>query len=152
MGNFSVTNTHPLYLSTAVAWKTGPRTETVPAESAFYDWEKDPDPTKDAAKNLISYDKLSLSSDFKNFLLANLDSDYLVSSILNVGTAGEVDEVKLLLEGIRIVNPPDPDRELDILQQVKAFESCLSAGIDVMIIIRLICHKFLRTEVFLILC
>lgn len=131
MGNLSVTNTHPLYVSTAVTWKTGPRTETVPAESAFYDWEKDQDPTKDATKNLISYDKLSLSSDFKNFLLSNLDSDYLLSSVLNIGTS--VDEVKLLLEGIRIVNPPDPDRQHDVLQQLKAFENCVSAGIDVMI-------------------
>ena len=131
MGNFSVTNTHPLYISASVTWKTGPRTETVPAESAFYDWEKDPDPTKDATKNLISYDKLSLSSDFKNFLLSNLDSDYVLSSVLNIGTSE--DEVKLLLEGIRIVNPPDPERQQDVMQQLKAFENCISAGIDVMI-------------------
>lgn len=103
----------------------------VPAEVAFYDWEKDLDPTKETAKSLINYEKLNLSSDFKNFLLSNLDSDYLISSVLHIGNSTEED--KILLEGINIVNPPDLEKEDEILRQVKIFEDCIAAGVDVML-------------------
>jgi hypothetical protein len=125
MGN-SPSSTSPVYISPDVKWKSGSRTSTIPSEISLRDGESS---SGTISSNCIpSYEQLIISSEFKNHLLENLDSDYLVSSVLTVDA---VHEEKILLEGIRILNSPDPGVELDILQQVKTFGECLVAGVEV---------------------
>jgi hypothetical protein len=91
-------------------WKTGNKNGTVPAPPS----------------NLCSYDKLAKSADFKEYLCENLDSDYLVSSIL----ANAVDD-KVLLEGIQFFHGLDAEISEQISKEISNFQSIIAAGIDV---------------------
>ena len=121
MGNSPSIVANPLYVSPNIKWKSGPLTSSVPADLG-------PD------KKAQAYTTLRLSAEFRNFLLVNLDSNHLVSSVLSFGNSPD-DERKSLLAGISIVNPPDSVVEEVILRRAKVFQDCLAAGVDVRCII-----------------
>jgi hypothetical protein len=135
MGNKLASN-HPLYVSPNIKWKSGPRKDSVPAPLPLVEDEskdsKDKKEKLDAnEKRLVpmSYEKMRISPEFKNFFLENLDSDFLVSSVLNLGPEDQQDN--LLLEGIKILNPPEKELEEEIKDQLKQFEKCVYAGVEV---------------------
>ena len=92
-------------------WRSGSKTEPVPSNIG----------------GLTTYEKMMKSSEFKDFLLENLDGNYLISSIL---TANSVDE-NVLLEGISSFNRLDDETRDTMLSGIKSFQTACEAGINV---------------------
>lgn len=108
----------PLYVTENIKWKTGAISESVPAP---FEQSK-----------LTTYEQLGLHSEFKEFLLRHIDSDYLVSSVLV-----SAEDNSVLLEGIEKYKQVDAELISELQQQMENFEQCISAGIDVSIILLL---------------
>ena len=110
MGNIS--NKCSVYSSIPekALWKSGEKTESVPAP----------------LPNNTSYDRLSISSTFKDYLSCHLDLDYLVSAILSDGTDSDV-----FLNGIDAFVKSSSTVEESLMQRISNFELATTAGIDV---------------------
>ena len=91
-------------------WKSGNRSCSIPIPFS----------------NLNSFEKLARSSDFKEWISRNLDSDYLMSSILIDSHASEA-----LLENVEFFKSISPSRQKEILDHINDFELATVAGVDV---------------------
>lgn len=112
MGQASISGIIPA--SKEVKWRSGTKTDAVPAPSA---------------NGVSSFDRLVKSSAFKDFLCQNIDSSHLISSILSAAIQDE----KSLLEGVAIFQGLDSEFRQNILTQVDSFDSVVKAGINVSI-------------------
>ncbi len=111
MGN-SISESDPLHISESIKWKSGAITESVPA-------------TFEHSK-ATTYELLGLSSEFKEYLVRHLDSDYLITSLL-----ASAEDNNLLLQGIEKFKGVEPELADELQQLMENFEQCISAGIDV---------------------
>jgi hypothetical protein len=91
-------------------WKTGFRTTSIPAPFS----------------SLNSFEKLAKSSDFKDWITRNLDSDYLVTSILL-----ETSTTEALEDNIEFFKSLSPAVQDEIMKHINDFELATVAGIDV---------------------
>jgi hypothetical protein len=91
-------------------WKTGFRTASIPAPFS----------------SLNSFEKLAKSSDFKDWITRNLDSDYLVTSILL-----ETSTTEALEDNIEFFRSLSPAIQDEIMKHINDFELATVAGIDV---------------------
>lgn len=96
--------------STQPKWKTGEKGVAIPSPCAGVD----------------TFEKLMKFSDFKDYLSRNLDSDYLISSIL----ADDVDS-GAFVEGIEQFRTLSPTLREAIVNRIANFELMTVAGIDV---------------------
>jgi hypothetical protein len=110
MGN-AVSDSNLLYTEGQLQWKTGSLTDGVPA----------PNVTNEA-----TYENLQGTSDFKEYLMQNIDSDALLASIIS-GT----EDNSVLLKGFDKFHAAD--REIMIANQslLENIHLCSSAGVDV---------------------
>ena len=91
-------------------WKSGNRLSSIPIPFS----------------NLNSFEKLARSSDFKEWISRNLDSDYLVSSILTDSHTSEA-----LLDKVEFYKGISPSRQKEILDHINDFELATVAGVEV---------------------
>jgi hypothetical protein len=85
----------------------------------------DPVPSP-AGSKASTFEKLTSSPDFKNYLLSHLHSSYYVSSLIN---RGEDDTV--LLQGIQQFQNLDPEHRASTMASLKQFQKMSSAGVCV---------------------
>ena len=74
-----------------------------------------------------TYNLLIQREQFKKNLLQNLDHDYLLKSIMNEGAVDD----DVLVQGIRSITKLDQEQKSQIANEVKDFEECLGAGVNV---------------------
>ena len=74
----------------------------------------------------LSFDKLNSSPDFKRYLNKNLDSDYLISSVIENSNDDSVS-----LAGIQLFHVLNPELRSDLLEQIENFRKITVAGISV---------------------
>jgi hypothetical protein len=125
MGNAALSSRgNPIYLSPDLKWKTdsGKRAQAVPFSVGI-----DEDQDIDSYLSAVPYETIFKSVAFKEYILANIDSDYLVSSILCSGATDD----KILLDGIKQCNVLDADAKSETVDKIDQFEQCVRAGIDV---------------------
>ena len=85
-----------------------------------------------------TYENLQSSIAFKNFLVKNIDSDYLLSSFI----AGNDDEA-VLLNGLDRFKQETPESISERLLHNDNFESCVSSGMNVSVILVGLCASML---------
>lgn len=119
MGN-NLSESSPLYISDALNWRTGAISEPVPAPV-------------DQSKAITTYEQLGLCCEFKEYMLKHIDLDNLISSVLS-----SAEDQEQLLKGIDKFKAADPDLADDLQQLIENFEQCVSAGINVSILIKVI--------------
>ena len=91
-------------------WKTGSKTVSIPGPFS----------------TLNSFEKMAKSSDFKDWVCRNLDSDYLVSSILIDTPTSEG-----LVDNIEFFRTLSPSLNEEISHHINDFELATVAGVDV---------------------
>ena len=75
-----------------------------------------------------TFEKLMKQSDFKDYLTRNLDSEYLISSILADDIDGDA-----FVEGIEQYRSLTPTLRESLINRINNFELATTAGIDVSI-------------------
>jgi hypothetical protein len=91
-------------------WRTGNKVGAIPSPFASAE----------------TYEKLAKLSEFKDFLGKNLDSDYLISSILV-----ESEDGSAFLEGIESFKNLAPEMKEEMSSRISNFELATAAGVDV---------------------
>lgn len=113
--------------SNELKWKVGNRTEPVPCPNTV---------------NAANFDTLLSQVDFKDYLCRNLDSEYLVSSILD-----NADDEVILLEGIIFFQNLNTDLRNEVVEQIENFRRVIAAGINVKLMDTLsLCEKELESK------
>lgn len=111
MGNSAAKSAVELAADTRTSkWKTGSKTESIPIPFS----------------TLNTFEKLAKSSDFKDWISQNLDSNHLVSSILLDSYDSEA-----LLENVEYFRNLSPGARDELASQINNFELATVAGIDV---------------------
>lgn len=120
MGNQVIAASNPIYISPELKWKSdsAKREHSIPYSIATPGAASAAPATNETVFNSIA---------FKEHLLANIDSDYLISSVLS----SAANDDKILLEGIKQCNACDADAKKEISAQIELFEQCANAGINV---------------------
>ena len=111
MGISSSHTSSQLLPSADLKWKVGNKNEAIPSC---------------VGHNILTYEKLALGIDFKDFIYSNLDSDYLMSSLLQ----NAYDE-SILNHGISYLQNSDPEFYRNLLFKTKSLEDLILAGINV---------------------
>ena len=91
-------------------WRSGSKTESMPIPFS----------------TLNTFEKLAKSSDFKEWISRNLDSDYLVSSLLI-----DTHNSDSLIDNVAFFRSLSPAAREEIARNIKSFELVTVAGIDV---------------------
>ena len=124
MGNQVLSSSSPIYVSPSLTWgKDGDgkrRDHAIPYTSSGKGTRSD---VKDKDTN-DDLEALFTSVAFKEYLLANIDSDYLITSVLS----SAVHDDKTLLEGIPQFNSVDVEMRAEILAKIEEFEQSGRVG------------------------
>eukprot|EP01041_Mallomonas_annulata_P000974 gene974-1892_t len=110
----SSSKTGILQPSVELKWKSANRNEPVPCPSCLHS---------------SSFDKLVSRVDFKDYLCKNLDSEYLICSLLD-----NAHDDKILLSGVGYFRNLNPELRKEFAEAIDNFRKITLAGIDVKLI------------------